>query len=50
MATIYKVEIISHWTCYTTIQLQGLLEKAIKKDKELKKYGNEITIEVLQRD
>jgi hypothetical protein len=29
--------------------IQKLLEQAIKKDKELKKYGNEITIEVQER-
>lgn len=46
MATVYKVEVVSHWTSYTKEQLKRLLEKAIKKEKELKKYGNEITIEV----
>jgi hypothetical protein len=49
MATVYKVEVVSHWTSYTIEQLQKLLEQAIKKDKELKKYGNEITIEVQER-
>lgn len=49
MATVYKVEIVSHWTSYTTEELQKLLENAIKKDKELKKHGNEITIEVQER-
>ena len=49
MATIYKVEIVSHWTSYTKEQLQKLLENAIKKDEELKKFGNEVTIEVLER-
>ena len=49
MATIYKVEITSHWMSYTKEELQKILERAIKKDKELKKYGNEITIEVQER-
>lgn len=49
MATVYKVEVVSHWTSYTKEQLQELLENAIKKDKELKKYGNKITIEVQER-
>lgn len=46
MATVYKVQVVSHWTSYTKEQLQKLLEKAIKKDKGLKKRGDEITIEV----
>jgi len=49
MATVYKVEVVSHWTNYTKEELQKLLEQAIKKDKELKKCGNEITIEVQER-
>ena len=49
MATIYKVEIVSHWISYTIEELQKLLENAIKQDKELKKIGNEITIEVQER-
>ena len=49
MATIYKVEIVSHWISYIIEELQKLLENAIKQDKELKKFGNEITIEVQER-
>jgi hypothetical protein len=49
MATIYKVEIVSHWTSYTKEELQKLLERAIKKDKELTKYKNEITVDVQER-
>jgi ABC-type phosphate transport system substrate-binding protein len=49
MATVYKLEIVSHWTNYTKDQLQKLLENAIKKDKELKKHKNEITIKVKER-
>lgn len=46
MATIYEVEIVSHWTSYTNEELQKLLERAIKKDKQLTKYKNEITIHI----
>tara|TARA_R110000868_G_C10332433_1_gene714340 strand:+ start:72 stop:224 length:153 start_codon:yes stop_codon:yes gene_type:complete len=49
MATLYRVEIVSHWTSYTKEELQKLLENAIKKDKELNKYGNKITVEVQSR-
>ena len=49
MATIYKVEIVSHWTSYTKEELKKLLERAIKKDKELTKYKNEITVDVQER-
>jgi len=49
MATIYKVEIVSHWVSYTKEELQRLLERAIKKDKELTKYKNEITVDVQER-
>ena len=30
MATIYKVEVVSHWISYTEEELQKLLENAIK--------------------
>ena len=49
MSTVYKIELVSHWTDYTKEQLQKLLENAIKKDKDFKKYKNEITIEVIER-
>ncbi|WP_298838810.1 hypothetical protein [uncultured Clostridium sp.] len=49
MATIYKVEIVSHWTDYTKEQLKIILERAIKKDKALNKYKNEITLEITER-
>ena len=49
MSTVYKVEIVSHWTSFTNEELQKLLENAIKKDKELKKHGNEITVDVQER-
>lgn len=49
MATVYNVEIVSHWTDYTKEELQKILEDVIKKDKELKEYKNEITLEVKER-
>lgn len=49
MATVYEVEIVSHWTSFSKEQLKDLLENAIKKDKQLTKYKNEITIEVKSR-
>ena len=47
MATIYKVEIVSHWTNYTKEQLQKILEDAVKQKEKDK--GNVITIEVVDR-
>ena len=44
MATVYKVEIVSHWINYTKEEMQKLLEDAIKQ-KEREK-GNEIQIRV----
>ena len=47
MATIYKVEVVSHWANYTKEQLQKILEDGVKaKEKE---KGNVITIEVTNR-
>lgn len=48
MATIYKVELVSHFTNYTKKELEKLLIDAIKKDKKLTK-GNQITLEVKER-
>ena len=50
MATVYKVEIVSHWANFTEAQLQVLLEQAIKQVKEFTNNGNEITIEVKERN
>lgn len=47
MATLYKVEIVSHWINYPKQELQKILEDAIE-DIERKK-GNNITIEVTER-
>lgn len=44
MATVYKVEVVSHWINYTEEQLKKILEDAIK-EKERQK-GNEIQIKV----
>jgi len=44
MATVYKVEVVSHWINYTEEELQKILEDAIK-DKERDK-GNTIQIKV----
>ena len=49
MATVYKVEIVSHWANFSEKELQILLEKAIKQVKEFTNNGNEITIEVKER-
>ena len=49
MATVYKVEIVSHWANYPKEKLQKLLEEAIKKDSELNKNGNEVTVKVITR-
>ena len=48
MATVYNIELVSHWTSYTKEELQKLLEKAIKENEQLNEYGNEITIEVTE--
>ncbi len=47
MATIYKVEVVSHWINYTKEEFERILNEAIKKQIEVE--GNEITIEVQER-
>tara|TARA_R110000803_G_scaffold38322_3_gene82753 strand:- start:24 stop:170 length:147 start_codon:yes stop_codon:yes gene_type:complete len=47
MATIYKVEIVSHWSSYTKEQLQKILEDVIKQKERDK--GNTMTIKVTGR-
>lgn len=44
MATVYKVEVVSHWINYTKEELQKILQEAIKKHIEAE--GNEITFDV----
>jgi predicted nuclease of predicted toxin-antitoxin system len=50
MATIYKIELVSHWVNFSEKELQRLLEQAIKQVKEFTNNGNEITIEVKERN
>jgi len=48
MATVYKVEVTSHWVNYTKEELEEILKEAILfLDNE---NGNSITIEVKSRD
>ena len=47
MATVYKVEIVSHWTNYTKEEMQKILE-TIKEVERIK--GNEIQIRVIERN
>lgn len=47
MATIYKIELVSHWVNYTEQDLQKILEDALKQ--KAKEDRNEITVEVLDR-
>ena len=47
MATVYKVEVVSHWINYTKEELQKILQEAIKK--QIEADGNEITFDVQER-
>jgi len=47
MATVYKVEVVSHWVDYTKEQMQKILNKAAKDID--KKTGNEIQFHVKER-
>ena len=47
MATIYNVEVVSHWASYSIEELQKILEEALKKQERDK--GNTITFEVKDR-
>ena len=40
MATIYKIEVVSHWINYTPEEI----EKAIKEAIEKLNYTNEVTV------
>ena len=44
MATVYKVEVVSHWINYTKEELEKILTEAVKKI-ELEQ-GNEIKITI----
>lgn len=47
MATVYKVEVVSHWINYSEEQIKEMIESAIK-DKERDK-GNTVQIRVQKR-
>ncbi len=47
MATVYKVDVVSHWVNYTKEELQKILQEAIKK--QIEAEGNEITFDVQER-
>lgn len=47
MATIYNIEVVSHWVSYSIEELQKILEEALKKQERDK--GNTITFEVKDR-
>lgn len=47
MATVYKVEVVSHWISYSKEELEKLLTEAVKKIEREK--GNEIQIKVEER-
>ena len=47
MATVYEVEVVSHWINYTKEDLQEILKKALIKVQE--ETSNEITIEVKKK-
>ena len=46
MATVYKVEVVSHWISYSEEDLEKLLQDAIDKIK--KEKGNTIQINVIE--
>lgn len=48
MATIYKVEIVSHWINYPKEELQKVLEDALKETERQK--WNVITISVIENN
>ena len=47
MATIYKVEVVSHWISYSKEELEKILTEAVKKIE--RKKGNDIQITVQDR-
>jgi len=47
MATVYKVEVVSHWISYSKEELEKILTEAVKKIEREK--GNEIQIRVEER-
>jgi hypothetical protein len=47
MATVYKVEVVSHWLSYTSEELENIITEAVKKAEREK--GNEIQVRVKER-
>ena len=47
MATVYKVEIVSHWINYTEKELEQILLDGIQAKE--KKKGNEIQVTIKKR-
>ena len=47
MATIYKVEVVSHWINYSKDELEKILTEAVKKVEREK--GNDMQIRVEER-
>ena len=47
MATVYTVEVTSHWISYSVEELQNILEEAVKKYEREK--GNTIQFNVIER-
>lgn len=48
MATVYKVEVVSHWISYSKEELERILQEAIILMEQEK--GNDMQIKVLERD
>lgn len=46
MATVYKVELTSHWVNYTEEQLKNKIEELFKLDEE---NLNEVTVDEVER-
>lgn len=47
MATVYKIELCSHWVNYSPEELKKVLEKALKESEISKR--NEVTIDEVKR-
>jgi hypothetical protein len=48
MATVYKVEVVSHWISYSMEELELILTDAVKKIES--KKGNTIQFKVEERE
>lgn len=49
MATVYKVEVVSHWINYTKEDLEKIILEAINKIEREKGLLNEIDVKVIER-